>query len=146
MMNNSHTYVYFAFKGQDFDPNDITKLLAIEPSSSRKRGDTWNNARVYQFSYRRLQINQEKEDYIIENSVDKIVSQLYHKIELINEIKIKFNAVTVLEIVLFVDTNPLISTPALGHTLRTVEFLYKTGTTTDVDIYTFSSEISDTEE
>jgi hypothetical protein len=37
------------------------------------------------------------------------------------------------------DTNEEQSTPALGHDLKTVEFLYRTQTTTAVDIYRFNS-------
>jgi hypothetical protein len=46
---------------------------------------------------------------------------------------------------MYVDTNEEQWTPALGHDLRTIEFLYKTKTITDVDIYKFNSRHNKTE-
>ena len=43
------------------------------------------------------------------------------------------------QIVMYIDINEEKSTSALGHDLRIIEFLYKTNTVTDVDIYRFDS-------
>jgi hypothetical protein len=45
----------------------------------------------------------------------------------------------VLEIVLYIDVNEEASAPSLGHDLRTINFLYRTQTRTDVDIYRYDS-------
>ena len=44
---------------------------------------------------------------------------------------------------MYIDTNEKQSTPALGHDLKTIEFLYRTKT--DVDIYRFNSSNDETE-
>jgi hypothetical protein len=43
-----------------------------------------------------------------------------------------------LKIVLDIDIHPDKSTPAIGHDLNTIDFLYRTLTITDVDIYRLS--------
>lgn len=37
--NSSQSYVYFALHGDDFNPNEITSALGIEPTDSWKKGD-----------------------------------------------------------------------------------------------------------
>ncbi len=39
MKTNEQSYVYFALKGDDFDPNEITARLKIEPSVCWRKGD-----------------------------------------------------------------------------------------------------------
>jgi hypothetical protein len=36
---NSSSYVYFALKGDDFDPQVVTNKLGIEPTANWKAGD-----------------------------------------------------------------------------------------------------------
>jgi hypothetical protein len=71
--------------------------------------------------------------------VDEIISRLNDKIDIINQLKDEFQLDSVIEIVLYIDTNPYQSTPAIGHDLNTIEFLYRTKTKTDIDIYRFNS-------
>ncbi len=82
---------------------------------------------------------------MVDRLVDEVIGQLFDKIEIINELKNQFNLDSVLEIVMYVDTNEEQSTPALGHDLKTIEFLYRTQTKTDVDIYRFNSANNETE-
>jgi hypothetical protein len=65
---------------------------------------------------------------------------LENKIDTINGLKKEFGLESVLEMVLYVDTNPNETTPTIGHDFNTIDFLYKTRTKTDVDIYKFDSE------
>ena len=54
-------------------------------------------------------------------------------------IKNEYNLSSTLEIVLWIDMNEETSSPYLGHDLAVIDFLYKTRTETDVDIYRFNS-------
>ncbi|MBX7155437.1 MAG: DUF4279 domain-containing protein [Candidatus Kapaibacterium sp.] len=138
-MNQGNTYVYFALKGDDFNPQLITDRLRITPTQSWRKGDAGSAKPYRDFSYWEISTEKGIEYLLIENVVNQIVDMLFDYIETINTLKEEYNLISVLEIVLYVDINQLQSTPALGHDLRTIEFLYRTQTTIDVDIYRFNS-------
>jgi len=137
-MKNYNSYVYFALKG-DFDPQVVTDRIGIEPSEKWKKGDKGRYKKTLDFSRWILSTDKGKEHMFIDKLVDEIVNKLFDKIQIINEIKEQFQLDSVLEIVMYVDTNEDYSTPALGHDLKTIEFLFRTRTRTDVDIYRFNS-------
>jgi hypothetical protein len=143
-METGSSYVYFALKGDSFDTDEVTKRLGITPTDSWRKGDKGFYKSAVEFAMWRLSTDKGKEYIQIDNLVDEIVSKLYDKIKIINDLKRQFQLDSVLEIVLYIDTNEDNSTPALGHDLRTIEFLYRTGSTTDVDIYRFNSTIEKT--
>jgi len=145
-MEKSNSYVYFALKGNDFDPNEITKRIGIIPTDSWRKGDKGKYNLNIQFACWQLSTEKGKEPLLIDTLVDEIVNKLYDSIDIISELKTELHLESVLEIVMYIDTNPETSTPALGHDLKTIEFLYRTKTTTDVDIYTYNSETLDTKE
>ena len=138
-METGNSYVYFALKGDSFDTVEVTNRLGINPTDSWRKGDKGFYKSTVEFAMWRLSTDKGKEYIQIDNLVDEIVSQLYDKIEIINDLKKQFKLDSVLEIVLYIDTNKDNSTPALGHDLKTIEFLYRTSTTTDIDIYRFNS-------
>lgn len=106
-----NTYVYFSLVGDNFNPAIITDKLEIIPTEAWQRGD-------------------KGKEYL---NIDKLVS------EVVNKLKQELHLDSVLQIVLDIDTNPEQSTPSLGHDLETINFLYKTQTKTDIDIYRFDS-------
>jgi len=138
-METAKSYVYFSLTGDDFDPDYITQIIGINPTEASKKGNKGKYKPALEYSCWKLSTNQKQENILIENLVEEIVNKLYDKIEIINELKTKFQLSSHLEIVIEIDTNPVQSTPALGHDLRTIEFLYRTKTTTDVDIYRIDS-------
>lgn len=138
-MEKSDTYVYFALKGGDFNPQVVTDKLGVRPTDSGKKGDKGKYKPSLSFSHWELSTEKGKEYIWVDRLVDEIVQQLYDKIDAINELKNQYDLDSVLEIVLYIDTNEKESTPALGHDLKTIEFLYRTQTRTDVDMYRFNS-------
>lgn len=138
-MEKSDTYVYFALNGNDFDPQVLTDKLGIIPTSAWKKGDKGKYKPSLSFSHWELSTEKGKEYIMVDRLVDEIVQRLYDKIDSINELKNQYALDSVLEIVLYIDTNDEKTTPALGHDLKTIEFLYLTQTRTDVDIYRFNS-------
>lgn len=145
-METGCSYVYFALKGDDFDTDEVTNRLNITPTDSWRKGDKGFYKSAVAFAMWRLCTDKGKDYLHINNLVDEIVSKLYGKIDIINDLKRLYQLNSVLEIVLYIDTNEDNSTPALGHDLRTIEFLYRTETTTDVDIYRFNSTLNETNE
>ena len=138
-MESSNSYVYFALKGEEFDPNVITDRIGIEPSESWKKGDNGKSNSTLKYSCWKYSTEKGKEYIEIDNLVDEVISKLLDKIEIINELKKELKLDSILEIVMDIDINPNQPTPALGHDMKTIEFLYRTETTTDIDIYRFNS-------
>jgi len=139
-MEGSNSYVYFALKGDNFNPQEITNHLGIEPSDIWRKGDKGEFNSALKYSCWKLSTEKGKEYLEIDKLVNEIVEILFDKIDIINKLKQEMNLNSVLEIVMDIDINPDQSTPALGHNLKTIEFLYKTRTETDVDIYRFNSQ------
>lgn len=138
-MTKSNSCVYFVLKGDDFDPKEITNNLG-EPTEVWRKGDKGKYNPSLKYSCWKISTIKGKEYIEIDKLVNEIVELLFDKIEKINELKQKLKLNSVLEIVMDIDINPNQSTPALGHNLKTIEFLYKTRTETDVDIYRFNSQ------
>lgn len=137
-MSPTNSYVYFSLSGNDFDPEDVTTELGIEPSQTQKKGEKGNYIKASKFSYWKLQSNI-VDNIFLDNLVEDIVSILGKKIDEINRLKEKFGLSSRIQVVMYVDTNEEVSTPALGHSEKVIEFLYRTNSATDVDIYRFDS-------
>ena len=135
----SNSYVYFALHGDDFDPSGVTKELGIEPTDSWKKGDKGQYLPNQKYACWKWSTEKGKEAIFIDKLVDEVVEKLKAKVEIINRLKEKYQLTSVLVIVLYIDTNPEESTPALGHDFKTIEFLYQTQTVTDVDVYRYNS-------
>ncbi len=138
-METFNSYVYFALRGDDFDPKTITNKIGLEPTTSWRKGDRGRYNADWKYSCWQLSTEKGKEYIEIDKLVDEIISKLIDKVDIINELKKELYLDSVLEIVLDIDTNPDRPTPALGHDLKTIEFLNRTKTITDVDIYRFNS-------
>ncbi|MCB0479404.1 MAG: DUF4279 domain-containing protein [Crocinitomicaceae bacterium] len=137
-MTEPNSYAYFKFSG-DFNPDLITETLGIQPSEIGQKGEQGKYIKELKQSYWKLKSSDSKEKIFIEKMVEEVVSKLKSKAKIISELKSKYQLNSVLEIVLYVDTNEEESTPALGHSSEVIAFLYETGTVTDVDIYRYNS-------
>jgi hypothetical protein len=138
-MQKSESYVYFAFKGE-FNPDEITNCIGLTPTSIWRKGEIGKYSKLgYKFSLWELSTEIGKEDLDMNKLVKEIVNKLRGKEEIIIELKTKFNANSILQIKMDIDINDENSTPYIGHDIETIEFLYKTKTETDVDIYRYNS-------
>lgn len=140
IMNKGNSYIYFALTGDNFDTQVITDKIGIIPTETWNKGDKGKYKLLLKYSCWKLSTAKGQEYLMVDTLVNEIVNKLFDKIEIINELKNQFQLDSVLEIVLYIDSNSEQSTPALGHDLKTIEFLYRTKTTTDLDIYRFNSE------
>ena len=138
-METGNTYVYFALTGDNFDPQIVTERIGITPTEKWTKGDKGKYKPTLDYSYWKLSTDKGREYIMVDSLVDEVIGQLFDKIEIINELKNQFDLDSVLEIVMYIDTNEEQSTPALGHDLKTIEFLHRTQTKTNIDIYRFNS-------
>jgi hypothetical protein len=138
-MSGSNSRVYFVLKGDDFKPAEITARLGIEPTTTWQKGDKGQYNAELKFSSWQLETEEGKEPLWIDQLVTEILAKLEDQAETILQLKQEFGLESVLEIVLYVDVNEDEPTPVLGHDLRTINFLYRTQTRTDVDIYRYDS-------
>ncbi|GAB3636659.1 hypothetical protein GCM10027422_22490 [Hymenobacter arcticus] len=138
-MSTFNSRFYFALKGEGFKPTEITARLGIEPTTTWQKGDKGRYNSQLKFSSWQLETEEGKELLWIDQLVTEIIAKLEDKAETILQLKQEFGLESVLEIVLYVDVNEGESTPALGHDLRTINFLYRTQTRTDVDSYRYDS-------
>ncbi len=137
MKKENLSFAYFALTGNDFDPNILTHKLGVSPTEIWRKGEKAKYKSVIDYSCWKLVA--ENENLTIEELIDEIVSKLFDKIDIITELKAQCCLNSTLEIVMYIDTNENESTPAFGHSLKVIEFLFKTQTETDVDIYRFNS-------
>lgn len=134
-----NTHVYFSLVGDKFSPDKISEELSIEPTESWQSGDLGKYKKELTFSCWKLSTKKGKEYLDIDKLINEIVKQLKDKIDIINELKLRYQLDSVLQIVLDIDTNPDQPTPFIGHDLETINFLSRTQTKTDIDIYRFDS-------
>lgn len=132
------SYVYFSLTGDNFDPEKITKTLGITPTESWKKGDLSKNLQQQKFSCWKLS-SIKKEQLDINELNNLVINQLVNKEPLINALKSELNLDSVLQLVVCIDMNESVSTPFIGHDLKTIEFLNNTKSTTDIDIYKYDS-------
>lgn len=133
------SYVYFGLKGDNFNPDHVTKKLGILPTKIYRKGESiGNSGNKIKFSGWYL-YSDKINNLFVNELVEDVVEKLFEKIDIINSLKMEFQLSSILETVLYIDENEDVSTPVIGHNLRTIEFLFKTNTETDIDIYKFNS-------
>lgn len=137
-MIQSNSYVYFAFRGDNFDPDVLTQKLQINPSDSWRTGDPGKYIQQQKNSCWMLK-STENELLNLDKLVEEVIAKLSDKVEMINILKKEYNLETILEIIMYVDVNEEQSTPWISHNKQILNFLYFTGTTTDLDIYRYNS-------
>ena len=112
-MENGNTYVYFALSGDNFDPEVVTKKIGVIPTEKWNKGDKGKYKPTLEYTCWIFSTDKGKEYLMVDSLVDEVISKLFDKIEIINELKHQYNLESVLEIVMYIDTNEEQSTPAL---------------------------------
>lgn len=130
-MAENSCYTYFAIKG-DFNPDDITERLGLNPSKVWEIGDKRGNGTEYDFSCWEFGFCEEY-DIVTENQMYKTLAPLLSKIEVLNEIRKEFDVFYVLEIVSTVCSEN--ATPCLAPSMEVIDFCHETRTEIDIDLY-----------
>jgi hypothetical protein len=123
--------VYFALDGDNFDPNEITAFLGIEPTSVIVKGKPGSNKSSWKFSSGKI-INDYIDTYDMASS---LIETLEPKKELIIKAIEKFKVKARFEVVLWFTCNENISTPGIGFDEKTINFLGAVNAYIDIDTY-----------
>ena len=134
-METNEGRVYFALDGDDFDPDDITAFLGIEPTSVRRKGSRIPG------EIPRMNAWELSTEHIVDEYIDvfematEIVERLKPKKDLIIQAKERFNVRPRFEVVLWFSMHEEHATPAIGFDVETVAFLGEIGAFIDIDTY-----------
>jgi len=85
-----NTYVYFSLSGDDFDPDIITDRIGVKPTETNRKGNKGKYNSNLSYSYLKLSTEKGKEYLKIDELINEIVSVLFDKIEIINQLKNEF--------------------------------------------------------
>lgn len=134
-METNECYVYFAFDGDDFDPDEITSEIGLKPTSVLIKGSKIPGVLPRSNCWKISTETIVNEIIDVEKMSQEIVDQLKDKIELINVIKKRYKATTRLQVVLWVTTDEDQTTPAIGFNVDIMKFLVATNSFIDIDTY-----------
>lgn len=134
-MTDKNTYIYFALKGGDFNPREFSEIFELDATYAIKKGEKGryiakSKYSIWQYGTPKLSNDSDLYDHVL-----NLTNTLFPKIDEINKLKEKYDLHSVLQFVLEIDFNEEFNTPALGLDEKTIEFLYKTKTVVDVDMY-----------
>ncbi|MFZ1787760.1 MAG: DUF4279 domain-containing protein [Saprospiraceae bacterium] len=127
--DKSNNYLYFAFDGDFLDLNLVTSELNLNPTSVRIKKEPVPKSTSWKY-----QIDA-GEDINLELHLEKLIDIFEKKVLEINQIKAKLNLKTRLQFVITIDVSLNASLPFFGLNERTIDFLGKTGTEVDFDLY-----------
>lgn len=130
MKTKNSCYTYFRITGT-FEPDDISKALKLEPYETFKIGELRKNGKTrYDFSswsFGKCDIY----DVIVENQMLTTIKPLLGKINLLNELREKYNLSFYLEVVPSI--TPKEAAPCLAPSLEVMQFCCDTQTKIDID-------------
>ncbi len=122
-------YLYFSFDAEYFETEKITKELNIEPTSVIIKKEPVPKSTAWKY---RIDAGNEIN---LEIDLEKLIKTFESKTEIINVLKAKYNLTTRIQFVIDIDINPEASTPSFGLNKKAIDFLSKTGTEVDFDLY-----------
>ena len=127
--------VYFALDGDNFTPDEVTRVLGISPTKIALKGSRVSG-RLPKYTTWSLSTENIENEYIdVYEMASSIIEQLEPKKEEIVKLIKKLNLRPRLEVVLTFSMNEEHSTPAIGFEASTVKFLADVGAFIDVDTY-----------
>lgn len=134
-METTEGRVYFALDGEDFNPDEVTDFLGLEPTNIRRKGSSVPGKLPKMNSWE-LSTEQVIDEYIdVFEMSTQIVNVLKPKLDLIIEAKDRFKAKPRFQVVLTFSMNEERFTPAIGFEVETIEFLGAIGAVVDIDTY-----------
>ena len=123
-MTENRCYTYFRITG-DFDPDVITEQLGLQPNKTWKIGDKRRDGTTYDFSSW-VSGYCDKYDVLVENQMHTTIDPLLDKMDLLNEIREKFDVTFTLEIVPTVYAEN--TSPCLAPSMNVIDFCHSTKT------------------
>ncbi len=124
-----NNYLYFSFDAELFDSELLTTEMGIDPTMVIRKKDIVPKSTSWKY---KIEIGNKIN---LEIHIEKLIDIFEPKIEIINRLKKEFNLETRLQFVIDIDINPDTSTPYFGLNKRTINFLGKTETEVNFDLY-----------
>ncbi|MDB4157887.1 DUF4279 domain-containing protein [bacterium] len=124
-----NNYLYFSFDAEFFNTENITDELNIQPTSVMIKKEPVPKSTAWKY-----QINAGNE-IDLEKYLAQLIAVFDSKIETINRLKKNYNLKTRIQFVIDIDLNPESSTPYFGLNTKAIDFLEKTRTEIDFDLY-----------
>lgn len=124
--------VFFELFGDAFDPDEVTRLLGMEPTSVAYKGvPSTRKHSMWTLSGGAV------EDDIVDvyELSSSLVAKLAPHADMINHARERFGLESALSVVLTITTDDSKSTPAIGFDRSVVAFLARVGAWVDVDTY-----------
>lgn len=129
--DENQCYTYFRIVG-DFDPNEISQKLGLQPFNSWKAKDKNKFGKEYGFSawhFGKCEIY----NLIVTEQMEETITPLLTKIDLLNQIKEENDVDFYLEVVPFLSSYN--DNPCLAPSLKVMDFCTATRTEIDIDLY-----------
>ena len=123
--------VYFRLWGEDFDPDDVTTLLGIEPTKTELKGDPIPRHTSWKLSGGKL----ESDVIDVYEMASALARKLAPVAENIIEAMKQHELQAVFQVVLWVTSDDSKPTPAIGFEPNVISFLSTIGASIDVDTY-----------
>ena len=130
----SNSYVYFALSSDvDFNPELVTEALELQPTSIKRKADpipkkaSWKLQRTVGASPN------------LKTASKEIIGLLQPKVEIIKSLRKTYNLNAHLIFKIDIDVHPEVSTPYFPLDVETINFLHRTMTEVDFDIYKVDS-------
>lgn len=143
MSTRNRCYTYFKIRGE-FDTDEVTALLGLQPDEAWKRGDLKLKGHA---SMRREGLTYtssawlfgrcDEYDPYVEEQMRRTIAPLLDKVDLLNRIREENDVEFCLEIVPNIyagDSNPCLAPP-----LDVIDFCHATRTQIDIDMYIYDS-------
>lgn len=136
MKTKNSCYTYFKIVG-NFDPDEVSNALGLEPERAWRIGDLRRNGTAYDFA--NWEIGRcDEYDAEVEKQMRKTLSLLWNKTAELNRIREENDVRFFLEIVPSVYVDDV--APCLAPPLDVIDFCYATRTEIDIDMYLYNSE------
>ena len=135
MKEKNKCLTYFAITGKDFEPNEITNRLGIEPDEAWKASDLRRDGKPYGFSFWQCG-NCDKYCAYTYKQMEKTLSKLINKTKILNAIREELGVEFKLEIVPKITAGGI--NPCLAPSLKVIDFCHTTRTKIDIDMYVYS--------
>ncbi len=136
MKKSKHTrcYTYFRMVG-NFNPDTVSEMLCLVPEKSHKIGDIRKNGTKYDFAAWQYGYCEDYDIYVT-NQMQKTISHLLSKTDILKEIRQKYDVNFYLEVVPEIVCGETM--PCLAPSLDVMKFCCDTQTEIDIDLYAYA--------
>ncbi len=123
--------VYFVLRGDAFDPSVVTAALGIEPSRVNRKAQPIPKHSSWEISTGKISA----EIIDVYKMGESLIAKLAESADAIRSVAAEHNLEATLQVVLTVSPDDRLSTPAIGFSRKSIQFLASVGASIDVDTY-----------